>query len=77
MERFSLERLEVLGDAFLKYAVGRHVFLAHGSIDEGQLTRKRSGIVNNSHLYKLAIRSNLQVSEDTHSMIIACLCIFV
>ncbi|KAF9614409.1 hypothetical protein IFM89_018554 [Coptis chinensis] len=61
MERFSLERLEVLGDAFLKYAVGRHVFLLHETIDEGQLTRKRSSIVKNSHLYKLAIQSNLQV----------------
>ncbi|KAF5182541.1 Dicer-like protein, partial [Thalictrum thalictroides] len=61
MERFSLERLEVLGDAFLKYAVGRHVFLSNETVDEGQLTRRRSSIVNNSHLYKLAIRSNLQV----------------
>ncbi|PIA45697.1 hypothetical protein AQUCO_01600137v1 [Aquilegia coerulea] len=61
MERFSLERLEVLGDAFLKYAVGRHVFLSNETIDEGQLTRRRSSIVNNGHLYKLAIRSNLQV----------------
>ncbi|KAM7472961.1 hypothetical protein LguiA_011144 [Lonicera macranthoides] len=43
-ERFSLERLEVLGDAFLKFAVGRHLFLLHDALDEGQLTRKRSNI---------------------------------
>ncbi|KAK9098409.1 hypothetical protein Syun_025454 [Stephania yunnanensis] len=61
MERFSLERLEVLGDAFLKFAVGRHLFLAHDALDEGQLTWKRSCIVNNSNLRKLAIKSNLQV----------------
>ncbi|KAJ4958671.1 hypothetical protein NE237_025782 [Protea cynaroides] len=61
LERFSLERLEVLGDCFLKYAVGRHVFLLFEALDEGELTRRRSNIVNNSHLYKLATRSNLQV----------------
>ncbi|KAL3629633.1 endoribonuclease Dicer [Castilleja foliolosa] len=60
-EHFSLERLEVLGDAFLKFAVGRHLFLKHDAIDEGQLTRKRSNIVNNSNLLKLATRNNLQV----------------
>ncbi|KAL3824589.1 hypothetical protein ACJIZ3_020618 [Penstemon smallii] len=60
-EHFSLERLEVLGDAFLKFAVGRHLFLKHDALDEGQLTRKRSNIVNNSNLYKLATRNNLQV----------------
>ncbi|XP_023928784.1 dicer-like protein 4 isoform X2 [Quercus suber] len=60
-ERFSLERLEVLGDAFLKFAVGRHLFLLHDTLDEGELTRRRSNVVNNSNLYKLATRSNLQV----------------
>ncbi|KAM3337085.1 dicer-like protein 4 isoform X1 [Capsicum galapagoense] len=59
-ESFSLERLEVLGDAFLKFAVGRHLFLLHDAFDEGQLTRKRSNIVNNSNLYMVAVRSNLQ-----------------
>ncbi|CAI8584290.1 unnamed protein product [Vicia faba] len=60
-ERFSLERLEVLGDAFLKFAVGRHFFLLHDSLHEGDLTSKRSNVVNNSNLFKLAIRRNLQV----------------
>lgn len=60
-ERFSLERLEVLGDAFLKFVVGRHLFLLHDTLDEGQLTRKRSSIVNNSNLFKLAKLNNLQV----------------
>ncbi|KAJ6837174.1 endoribonuclease Dicer-like protein 4-like isoform X1 [Iris pallida] len=61
MERFSLERFEVLGDAFLKYVVGRHSFLSYQGLDEGQLTKKRSSIVNNSHLYEMAIKNNLQV----------------
>ncbi|KAL4589871.1 hypothetical protein LXL04_002782 [Taraxacum kok-saghyz] len=60
-ERFSLERLEVLGDAFLKFAVGRHVFLLNHAFDEGQLTRKRSNMVNNSHLFKIALSNNLHV----------------
>lgn len=59
-ESFSLERFEVLGDAFLKFAVGRHLFLLHDAFDEGQLTRKRSNVVNNSNLYMVAIRNNLQ-----------------
>ncbi|XP_024022600.1 dicer-like protein 4 isoform X1 [Morus notabilis] len=58
---FSLERLEILGDAFLKYAVARHLFLLHGTLDEGQLTKKRSNIVNNLNLFKLACKRNLQV----------------
>lgn len=60
-ERFSLERLEVLGDAFLKFAVGRHLFILNHALDEGQLTRKRSNMVNNSHLFKLALSNNLHV----------------
>lgn len=51
----------MLGDAFLKFAVGRHLFLLHDKLDEGQLTRKRSNLVNNSNLCKLAKKSKLQV----------------
>ncbi|KAK7388536.1 hypothetical protein VNO78_23354 [Psophocarpus tetragonolobus] len=60
-ERLSLERLEVLGDAFLKFAVARHFFLMHDSLHEGDLTNRRSNTVNNSNLFKLAIKRNLQV----------------
>ncbi|XP_047327310.1 dicer-like protein 4 isoform X2 [Impatiens glandulifera] len=60
-EHFSLERLEVLGDAFLKFAVGRYLFLCHDSLDEGKLTKKRSNIVKNSNLLKLATMKKLQV----------------
>ncbi|XP_042377592.1 endoribonuclease Dicer homolog 4-like isoform X1 [Zingiber officinale] len=59
-EGFSLERFEVLGDSFLKYAVARQSFLSYEALDEGQLTRRRSGVVNNSNLYELAIAQNLQ-----------------
>ncbi|XP_042002405.1 dicer-like protein 4 isoform X1 [Salvia splendens] len=60
-ENFSLERLEILGDAFLKFAVGRYLFLKHDALDEGQLTRKRSKLTNNHNLFKLAKLKNLQV----------------
>ncbi|XP_047169317.1 dicer-like protein 4 isoform X2 [Vigna umbellata] len=60
-ERFSLERLEVLGDAFLKFVVARHFFLVHDSFHEGDLTKRRSNAVNNSNLLKLAIGRNLQI----------------
>jgi endoribonuclease Dicer len=62
LEMMSLERFEVLGDAFLKYVVGHHNFMSYEGFDEGQLTRRRSAVVNNSNLYELSIRRNLQVS---------------
>ena len=61
LERISLERFEVLGDAFLKYVVGRHNFISYEGLDEGQLTSRRTAVVNNSNLYELSIRRNLQV----------------
>jgi len=57
----------VLGDAFLKFAVGRHLFLLHDTLDEGQLTRKRSKLVNNSNLFKLATKGKLQVTVQISS----------
>lgn len=51
----------MLGDAFLKFAVSRHLFLHHDRLDEGELTRRRSNAVNNSNLFRLATRRNLQV----------------
>ncbi|XP_022134940.1 dicer-like protein 4 isoform X2 [Momordica charantia] len=60
-ERISLERLEILGDGFLKFAVARYLFLTHDKSDEGELTRRRSYLVKNINLFKLATRKNLQV----------------
>jgi len=79
LERISLERFEVLGDAFLKYVVGRHSFISYEGLDEGQLTRRRSDIVNNSNLYDLSIRRNLQVSSlyyypSIYFMLTLCIC---
>ncbi|KAJ8768160.1 hypothetical protein K2173_021100 [Erythroxylum novogranatense] len=61
LERLSLERLETLGDSFLKFAVSRYLFLQYDTFDEGELTRKRSNAVNNANLFKLARQKNLEV----------------
>lgn len=61
----------MLGDAFLKFAVSRHLFLHHGLLDEGELTRRRSNFVNNSNLCRLAIKRNLQVLRILINALIA------
>lgn len=52
-ECMSLETLETLGDAFLKYVASRHVFTTYGQKHEGQLTSKRMRIISNHTLYKI------------------------
>lgn len=69
-----MERFEVLGDAFLKYVVGRYNFIIYEGLDEGQLTRRRSAVVNNSNLYELSIRRNLQVHLEHNICLTSMLC---
>ncbi|XP_059641179.1 endoribonuclease Dicer homolog 3 [Cornus florida] len=59
-ESFSMERLELLGDSVLKYAVSCHLFLKYPKKHEGQLSAQRSWAVCNSTLYKLGIDRHLQ-----------------
>ncbi|KAF8393640.1 hypothetical protein HHK36_021886 [Tetracentron sinense] len=59
-ENFSLERLELLGDSVLKYAVSCHLFLKYPKKHEGQLSGRRSWAVCNSTLHKLGINHKLQ-----------------
>jgi dsRNA-specific ribonuclease len=61
---FDMERLEVLGDVFLKFSSG--IFLYYKSIeqgavsaDEGDLTTKRSRVVGNKNLFKIAESNHL------------------
>jgi len=63
-DNFDMERLEVLGDVFLKYYTG--VFLYNKLLDkivvnteEGDLTSKRSKVVGNKNLCKIAMNLNL------------------
>lgn len=62
-ESFSLERLELLGDSVLKYALSCHLFLNYPKKHEGQLSDHRSWAVCNSTLHRLGISRYLQVYE--------------
>lgn len=56
-----MERLELLGDSVLKYAVSCNLFLRYPQKHEGQLSAYRSRAVSNATLHKLGISRNLQV----------------
>ncbi|KAH0745344.1 hypothetical protein KY285_007001 [Solanum tuberosum] len=53
LEKFHLESLETLGDAFLKYAVSKQQFKAYKNHHEGLLCVKKSKIISNAALCKL------------------------
>ncbi|XP_027768905.1 endoribonuclease Dicer homolog 2-like [Solanum pennellii] len=53
LEKFHLESLETLGDAFLKYAVSTQLFKTHENHHEGLLCVKKSKIISNAALCKL------------------------
>ncbi|XP_010261807.1 PREDICTED: endoribonuclease Dicer homolog 3a isoform X2 [Nelumbo nucifera] len=59
-EKFSLERLELLGDSVLKYAVSCNLFLKYPKEHEGQLSARRSRAVCNSTLHKLGTNKKVQ-----------------
>lgn len=59
-ESFSMERLELLGDSVLKYAVSCHLFLKYPKKHEGQLSDQRSWAVCNSTLHKVGTSRHLQ-----------------
>ncbi|KAI3682095.1 hypothetical protein L2E82_50127 [Cichorium intybus] len=59
-ESFSMERLELLGDSVLKYAVSCDLYLKYPKKHEGQLSSRRSWQVCNSTLYDLGIGVRLQ-----------------
>ncbi len=55
----NLERLETIGDSFLKYSITTYLYCKYGSIHEGKLSYLRSRQVSNLHLYQLGRRKNL------------------
>ncbi|KAG6498755.1 hypothetical protein ZIOFF_038477 [Zingiber officinale] len=59
-EDFSLERLELLGDSVLKYAVSCHLFLKFLEKHEGQLSSHRIKIIRNSTLHSLGTSRGIQ-----------------
>ena len=56
---FNLERLEMLGDSFLKMAVTIHVYWHKDHKDEGKLTKYRTRQISNKNLFNLARERDL------------------
>jgi len=52
-DAINLERLETIGDSFLKYAITTFLFIQHPNIHEGKLSHLRSKQVSNLNLYQL------------------------
>jgi hypothetical protein len=59
-EDVSYQRFEILGDAFLKYAVGVSLFASLPHAHEGQLSACRAARVSNGALARAARRAGLQ-----------------
>nr|CAD7589801.1 unnamed protein product [Timema genevievae] len=52
----NLERLETIGDSFLKYAITTYLYCTYDTIHEGKLSHLRSKQVSNLNLYRLGRR---------------------
>ena len=58
-DAINLERLEMLGDAFLKLAVSLHLFCTYKDKDEGKLTRRKKNQISNWALFRAAAKKSL------------------
>ncbi|KAF8797027.1 Endoribonuclease Dicer like protein [Argiope bruennichi] len=58
-DEFNLERLEIIGDSFLKYSMSIKIYIKYINFDEGKLTRLRSLLIKNLNLYKKAKKKKL------------------
>ena len=58
-ETFNSERLEFLGDSFLKYAITIELYRMYPNCDEGSLSNLRSEVVSNNHLRKMSSEKGL------------------
>lgn len=58
-DQFNLERLEFLGDSFLKFAIATYLFRSYTNFHEGQLTTISSRFVSNENLCQLGIKLGL------------------
>ncbi|KAL3680222.1 hypothetical protein R1sor_023178 [Riccia sorocarpa] len=58
-ESLDLERLEHIGDSFLKFAVSKRLFLVHVQEQEGQLTKMRSEMISNAFLHRLGVAKEI------------------
>ncbi|XP_044014882.1 endoribonuclease Dicer [Aphidius gifuensis] len=55
----NLERLETIGDSFLKYAITTYLYCTYPMIHEGKLSHLRSKQVSNLNLYRLGRQKKL------------------
>lgn len=55
----NLERLETIGDSFLKYAITTYLYCSYENVHEGKLSHLRSKQVSNLNLYRLGRRKIL------------------
>ncbi|XP_043489191.1 endoribonuclease Dcr-1 isoform X3 [Polistes fuscatus] len=55
----NLERLETIGDSFLKYAITTYLYCTYENIHEGKLSHLRSKHVSNLNLYRLGKKKEL------------------
>lgn len=55
----NLERLETVGDSFLKYSITAYLYCVCPSMHEGKLSFLRSREISNLNLYKLGLAKNL------------------
>ncbi|XP_013119344.2 endoribonuclease Dcr-1 [Stomoxys calcitrans] len=55
----NLERLECIGDSFLKYAITTYLYITYDNVHEGKLSHLRSKQVANLNLYRLGRRKQL------------------
>uniref|UniRef100_A0A0K2UZN8 ribonuclease III n=1 Tax=Lepeophtheirus salmonis TaxID=72036 RepID=A0A0K2UZN8_LEPSM len=58
-DAINLERLETIGDSFLKYAITSYLFNVYDTVHEGRLSHLRSKQVSNLNLFKLGRKKKL------------------
>lgn len=58
-DEIDLERLEIIGDSFLKYSMSIKSYIKYPDFDEGRLTRFRSRLIQNLNLYQQAKKKKL------------------
>lgn len=68
-DTICMERLETLGDCFLKFITSFSIFVRHPNMKEGEMTRQRSLLIGNNNLttcgMKCKIPGCIQVSLDS------------
>lgn len=58
-DTFNLERVECLGDSFLKFAASLYLYHKFPTLNEGQLTNIKCRLISNRNLYYAGERFNL------------------